>query len=146
MVSEYSQIQRGVRQGCILSPLLFNLYNELIFRDFEELRGVCIGGTNVNNLRYADDTTLLADNSQHLQNLMNAAKAGSEAKGLSMNVRKTKTMVVSKSENATTNILVENESLEQLDIFKYLGQLITPDGKNEKEMCKNTCFQHGFIF
>ena len=58
------------------------------FRDFEELRGVCIGGRNINNLRYADDTALLADNSQHLQNLMNAAKAGSEAKGLSMNVRK----------------------------------------------------------
>ena len=133
-LSEYTPIQRGVRQGCILSPLLFNLYTELIFRDFKELRGICIGGRNVNNLRYADDTALLADNSQHLQNLMNAAKEGSEVKGLSMNVRKTKTMVVSKSENATTNIFVENEILEQLDTFKYLGQLITPDAKNEKEI------------
>ena len=133
-LSEYTSIQRGVRQGCILSPLLFNLYTELIFRDFEKLRGVCIGGRNVNNLRYADDTALLADNSQNLQKLMDAAKAGSEEKGLSMNVRKTKTMVVSKNENVTTSILVENETLEQLDIFKYLGQLITPDGKNEKEI------------
>ena len=88
----------------------------------------------MNNLRYADDTALLADNSQNLQKLMDAAKAGSEEKGLSMNVRKTKTMVVSKNENVSTSILVENEPLEQLDIFKYLGQLITPDGKNEKEI------------
>ena len=112
--------KRGVRQGCILSPLLFNLYTEIIFRDFKDLRGLCIGGRNVNNLRYADDTALLADSSQHLQQLMNAAKAGSEEKGLSMNVRKTKTMVVSKNEEAITSILVENVVLEQLDLFKYL--------------------------
>ena len=65
---------------------------------------------------------------------MDAAKEGSEEKGLSMNVRKTKTMVVSKNKNVTANILVENEILEQVDIFKYLGQLITPDAKNEKEV------------
>ena len=133
-LSEYTEIQRGVRQGCILSPLLFNLYTEIIFRDFKDHRGVCIGGRNLNNLRYADDTALLADSSQNLQNLMNAAKEGSEAKGLSMNVRKTKTMVISKNENVTANILVENETLEQLDTFKYLGQLITSDAKNEKEI------------
>ena len=97
-LSEYTSIQRGVRQGCILSPLLFNLHTELIFRNFDELKGVCIGGRNVNNLRYADDTALLSDSSQNLQTLMNAAKAGSEEKGLSMNVRKTKTMVVTKEE------------------------------------------------
>ncbi|MCP4254123.1 MAG: hypothetical protein GY775_12080, partial [Candidatus Scalindua sp.] len=79
-------------------------------------------------------TALLADSSQLLQQLMNAAKAGSEEKGLSMNVRKTKTMVVSKNEEAITSILVENEVVEQLDLFKYIGQLITPDGKNEKEI------------
>ena len=133
-LSEYTSIQRGVRQGCILSPLLFNLYTEIIFRDFKELRGVCIGGRNVNNLRYADDTALLADNSHDLQILMDAAKEGSEEKGLSMNVRKTKTMVVTKTENILANIEVENEILEQVDIFKYLGQLITPDAKNEKEV------------
>ena len=66
---------------------------------------------------------------------MNAAKAGSEAKGLSTNV--------SKTENTTANILVENESLEQLDIFKYLGQLITPDGKNEKEICARIAMAKG---
>ena len=115
-LSEYTSIQRGVRQGCILSPLLFNLYTELIFRNFDELKGVCIGGRNVNNLRYADDTALLSDSSQNLQTLMNAAKAGSEEKGLSMNVRKTKTMFVTKEENVSANIMVENETLEQLDI------------------------------
>ena len=117
-----------------MSSHLFHVHRGVVFRYFKDLRGVCIGGRNVNNLRYADDTALLADSSQHLQQLMNAAKAGSEEKGLSINVRKTKTMVVSKNEEAITSILVENEVLEQLDLFKYLGQLITPDGKNEKEI------------
>ena len=144
-LSEYAEIQRGVRQGCILSPLLFNLYTEIIFRDFKELRGVCIGGRCLNNLRYADDTALLADSSQNLQNLMDAVKEGSEEKGLSMNVRKTKTMVVSKNENVTANISVENETLEQLEIFKYLGQLITSDAKNEKEIRARIAMAKGRI-
>ena len=69
---------------------------------------VCFGGKNLYNLRYAADTALLADNCQNLQNLTNAAKKKSEAKDLSMNVHKTKTMVVSKNENVTANILIKN--------------------------------------
>ena len=63
---ETFNIEKGVRQGCILSPYLFNLYSEAIMRNLEELdEGVNIGGTRINNLRYADDTTLLAESKKN---------------------------------------------------------------------------------
>ena len=65
--SEEFKIKRGVRQGCILSPKLFNLYTENVFREIDNLDGVKIGGININNLRYADDTALLAESEEQLQ-------------------------------------------------------------------------------
>ena len=133
-ISDYTPIQRGVRQGCVLSPILFNIYTELIFRQFENLKGTTIGGMNISNLRYVDDTVLVSDTKDGLQELVTEAKVESEKAGLGMNVKKTKTMVVSKESNIQANIMVDNEALEQVDNFKYLGQNITPDGKNEKEI------------
>ena len=133
-ISEYTPIQRGVRQGCVLSPILFNIYTELIFRQFEDLSGTSIGGRNISNLRYVDDTVLVADSKEKLQELVNEAKIESEKFGLGMNTKKTKTMVVSKETGITADIKVENEPLEQVENFKYLGQNITPDGKNELEI------------
>ena len=93
---------------------------------------MCNSGGNVIQLRYDNYTSLLvADNIQHLQNLMNAAMEGSEVKDLPTNVRKRKTIVVSKTEILQR---VENECFEQIDIFKYLGKLITPGTKYEKEI------------
>lgn len=106
--SEYTPTQRGVRQGCILSLLLFSVYTELIFREFEDMKGVNIGGRNINNLRYADNTALLSDNGCNLQQLVSAVKEGSEAIGLNMNVCKTKTMVTSREENVHTDITADN--------------------------------------
>ena len=63
-------IQRGVRQGCVLSPYLFNIYTEFIFREANELKGITIHGLNVNNLRYADDTALIADDKDNLQKVV----------------------------------------------------------------------------
>ena len=65
-------IKRGVRQGCVLSPDLFNLYSEVIMRDLTELEGIKFGGRNLNDIRYADDTALIADSKEKLQNLMHA--------------------------------------------------------------------------
>ena len=59
-VSDFSPIKRGVRQGCGLSPELFNLFSEFIFRKTDDLSGCAIGGVSINNLRYADDTALMA--------------------------------------------------------------------------------------
>ena len=135
-ISEYTSIQRGVRQGCVLSPILFNIYTELIFRQFEHLEGTSIGGRNISNLRYVDDTVLVSDTKEGLQSLVTAAKIESEKAGLGMNVKKTKTMIVSKQENVNikADIQIDNETLEQVSTFKYLGQTITPDGKNDLEI------------
>ena len=59
-ITEEFQVKKGVRQGCVLSPSLFNLYTEKLFREIEDMEGVNVGGHNINNLRYADDTSLLA--------------------------------------------------------------------------------------
>ena len=74
-------------------------------------------------MRYADDTALLADTNQNLQHLMDTARKGSEDMGLGMNVKTTKTMVISKEENHRVGILVNNEMLEQINSFTYLGQM-----------------------
>ena len=75
--SEFFSIKRGLRQGCILSPKLFNLYTEKIFSE------------NFNNLRYADDTALLAESESALQDIVDVVRQNSEEKGLNMNVKKT---------------------------------------------------------
>ena len=92
--TDWFQIGEGVRQGCILSPCLFNLYTEHIMRNagLEEAQaGIKIAGRNINNLRYADDTTLMAK-SEELKSLSMKVKVESEKVGLKLNIQKTKIM------------------------------------------------------
>ena len=141
-------IKRGVRQGCVLSPKLFNLCTERIFRESDELSGCVVGGENVNNLRYADDTVLLAESEVDLQALVKVVKLESEKKGLKMNVKKTKTMVVcrDKNEQHRVSINLNGQVLEQVDKFKYLGQLITDDGRCDQEVkCRIEIARSSFI-
>ena len=87
------QIRKGVRQGCILSPCLFNLYAEYIMRNagLEEAQaGIKITGRNINNLRYADDTTLMAESEEELKGLLMKVKEESEKVGLKLNIQKTR--------------------------------------------------------
>ena len=89
------QIGKGVRQGCILLPCLFNLYAEYIMRNagLEEAQaGIKIDGRNNNNLRYADDTTLMAESKEELKSLLMKVKEESEKVGLKFNIQKTKFM------------------------------------------------------
>ena len=89
------QIEKGVRQGCILSPCLFNLYEEYIMRNagLEEAQaGIKIARRNINNLRYADDTTLMAQSEEELKSLLMKVKEESEKVGLKLNIQKTKIM------------------------------------------------------
>ena len=89
------QIGKGVRQGCILSPCLFNLYAEYIMRNagLEEAQaGIKISGRNINNLKYADDTTLMAESEEELKSLLMKVKVDSEKVGLKLNIQKTKIM------------------------------------------------------
>ena len=92
---DWFQIEKGVRQGCILSPCLFNLYAEYITRNagLEEAQaGIKIAGRNINNLRLADDTTLMAESEEQLKSLLMKVKEESEKAGLKLNVQKTKIM------------------------------------------------------
>ena len=92
--TDWFQIGKGVRQGCILSPCLFNLYAEYITRNSgldEAQAGIKIAGININNLRYADDTTLMAE-SKELKSLLMKVKEESEKVGLKLNIQKTKVM------------------------------------------------------
>ena len=93
--TDWFQIGKGVRQGCILSFCLFNLYGEYIKRTarLEEAQaGNKIAGRNINNLRYADDTTLMAESEEELNSLLMKMKEESEKVGLKLNIQKTKIM------------------------------------------------------
>ena len=93
--TEWFQIGKGVRQRGILSPCLFNLYAEYIIQNAEldeAQPGIKIAGRNINNLRYADDTTLRAESEKELKNLLMKVKEESEKVGLELNIQKTKIM------------------------------------------------------
>ena len=89
--TDWFQIGKGGRQGCILSPCLFNLYAEYIMRNagLEETQaGIKIAGRNINNLKYADDTTLMAESEEELKSLLMKVKEESEKAGLKLNIQK----------------------------------------------------------
>ena len=108
--TDWFQSGKGVRQGCILSPCLFNLYAEYIMRNAgldEAQSGIKIAGRNINNLRYADDTTLMAE-SEELKSLLVKVKEESEKVGLKLNIQKTKIM----ASLAITSWEIDGETVE----------------------------------
>ena len=93
--TDYFQIGKGVHQGCILSPCLFNLYAEYIMRNTgldEAQAAIKIARRNINNLRYANNTTLIAESEEELKSLLMKVKEESEKVGLKLNIQKTKIM------------------------------------------------------
>ena len=95
---DWFQIGKGVRQGCMLSPCLFNFYAEYIMRNTgveETQAGIKIAGRNINHLRYVDDTTLMAESEEELKSLLMKVKEESEEVGLKFSIQKTKIMASS---------------------------------------------------
>ena len=136
-LSEYTLIKRGVRQGCVMSPDLFNIYSEMIFRNLENYPGVKINGENINNIRYADDTVLIADSEENLQRLLDITIEKSEEMGLTLNVKKTECMVISKKAIIPScNLQSRGQQIKLVKKFKYLGYMITSDGKCITEIKK----------
>ena len=128
-------IKQGVRQGCVASPHLFVLYTDMIMREIEDMEGFRIGGKIFNNLRYADDTVILAESEQQLQQLINTVVTESELKGLYLNSTKSFTMVFSKAKvNPACSVSVHKNVLGQAQSFVYLGSLFTSDARSDKEI------------
>ena len=129
-VSESMNIKQCIRQGCVASPHLFALYTDIIMRNIERKGGFRVGGTVINNLRYADDTVIIAETEEELQQLFDIVVQESENKGLYQNGSRSFTMVFSKSTVIPTcNITIHGTSLEQVNSFIYLGSMFTSDGR-----------------
>ncbi|KAB0374550.1 hypothetical protein FD755_013042 [Muntiacus reevesi] len=124
--TDWFQIGQGIHQGCILSLCLFNLYAEYIMRmaGLEEAQaGIKITGRNINNLRYADDTTLMAESEEELKSLLMTVKGESEKVGLKLNIQKTKIM----ASGPIISWQIDGETVETVSDFILGGSKITAD-------------------
>ena len=124
--TDWFQIGKGIRKGCILSPCLFNLYAVYIMRNagLEETQaGIKIARRNINNLRYTDDTTLMTED-EELKSLLMKVKEESEKVGLKLNIQKTKIM----ASGSITSWEIDGETVETMTDFILGGFKITADG------------------
>ena len=131
------QIGKTVHQGCILSPCLFNLYAEYIVRNsgLDEVQaGIKIARRNINNLRYADDTTLMTESQEELKSLLMKVKEESEKVGLKLNIQKIKIM----ASGPITSWEIDGETVETVTDLIFLGSKITADGDCSHEI-KRCC-------
>ena len=127
------QIGKGVCQGCILSPWLFKFYAEYIIWNAgldETQAGIKITRRNINNLRYADDTTLMAESEEKPKNLLMKVREESEKVGLKLNIQKTKIMV----SGPITSWHIDGETTETVTDFIFLGFKITADGDSSHKI------------
>ena len=123
---DWFQIGKGVCQGCILTPCLFNSYAEYIIRNagLEEAQaGIKIAGRNINNLRYADTTTVMAESEEELKSLLMKVKEESENVGLKFNIQKTMIM----ASGPITSWEIDRKTVETVADFIFLGSKITAD-------------------
>ena len=131
--TDWFQIGKGVHQGCILSPYLFNLYVEYIMRNAgldETQAGIKIVGRNINNLRYANDTTLMAESEEELKSLLMKVKEESEKVDLTLNIQKTNIM----ASGPITSWQIDGETVETVTDFILGGSKITADGDCRHEI------------
>ena len=131
--TDWFQIGKGVCQGCILSPCLFNLYAESIMRNArldEAQARIKVVRRNINILRNTDDTTLMAESEEDLKSLLMKAKEKSEKAGLKLNIQKIKIM----ASGPITSQQIDGETMETVTDFLFLGSKITADGDCSHEI------------
>ena len=131
--TDWFQIGKGVRQGCILSSCFFNLHAEYIMQSArldEAQAGIKVAGSNINNLRYADDTTLMAESEEELKSLLVRVKEESEKVGLKLNTQKTKIMASS----PIISWQIDGETMKTVRDFIFWGSRIIADGDCSHEI------------
>ena len=141
---DWFQIGRGVHQGCILSPCLFNLHAEYIMQNArldEAQAGIKMARINVNNLRYAEDTTLMAESEEELKSLLMKVKEESENVGLKLNIQKTKIMASS----PITSWEIDGETVETVSDSILGGSKITADGDCNHEIKRRLLLGRKFM-
>ena len=130
---DWFKIGKGLCQGCMLSPCLFNLYSQYIMQNAglnEAQAGIKIAWRNINNLRYGDDTTLMAESEEELKSFLMKVKEESEKAGLKLNIQKTKTIAY----GSITSWQIDGETMETVTEFIFLGSKITADGDCSHEI------------
>ena len=130
---DWFKFGKEVYQGCILSPCLLNLYMNYIMRNArlkKEQAGIKIAGRNISNLRYADDTTLMAESEEKIKSLLMKVKEESEKAGLKLNTQKMKIMAT----GPLTSWQIDGETMETVTNFIFLGSKITSDGDCSHEI------------
>ena len=136
-------MRKGVRQGCILSPCLINLYAEYIMRNagLEETQaGIKMARRKINKLRYADDTTLMAESEEELKSLLMKVKEESKKVGLKLNIQKTKIM----ASGPITSWEIDGETVETVSDLIFLGSKITADGDSSHEIKDATAWKESY--
>ena len=131
--TDWFQTGKGVHQDCILSPCLSNLYAEYIIQNagLDEVQaGIKLTGRNINNLRYADDTTLMAESGEELKRLLMKLKEESENVGLKFNIQKIKIM----ASGPITSWQIDGETMETVRDFIFLGSKTRADGDCSHEI------------
>jgi len=134
--TEPGQLGRGVRQGCPLSPLLFNIYIEGLVRyavdDLEE--GINVGGRLTKALRFADDTAMVAKSQKGLKEIMERLHTTSREYGMRINIKETKVLKISKGKDTIVRINIGGKEIEQVKEFCYPGSMIKTDAKCHREI------------
>ena len=134
--TEWFNIEKGVRQGCVASPWLFNLFMDTCLTGLKESDyGIRMNGLTVKCLLYADDQVLLASSEEELQEMVNMLHGSLKRKGMTVNVSKTKVMVFERGDDETKcDVMIAGVKVEQVKEFVYLGSMFTSDGKCESDI------------
>ena len=137
-IGDWFRTTVGVRQGCLLSPTLFNIFLERIMTDaLDDYTGtISIAGRPITNLRFADDIDGLAGTKSELKNLVSNIDNTSRAYGMEVSEEKTKIMTNNIADGSIEDITVNGQQLETVDKFKYLGAQVTDEGSKPEILAR----------